>query len=84
VVAALAAMADHAAESIERVRNCRMLAEGLLIYVGKTGFVQSQVAGGAAVDDAQFRQPDLMNAGLESAAQADGISAIANQRRYCR
>ena len=49
---ALPAMADDAAESIERVRNCRMLAEGLLIYIGKTGLVQSQVARGAAIDDA--------------------------------
>ena len=66
----LSAMADHASESVERVRNYRVLAEGLLIYVGKTGLVQTQVAGGAAVDDAEFRQPDLMNARLEAAAQA--------------
>ena len=58
-----------------------MLAEGLLSYVGKAGFLQAQVAGGAAVDDAQFRQPDLMNAWLEAAAQADCIAAIADQRQ---
>jgi hypothetical protein len=49
---ALPAMADDATESVERVWNCRMLSEGLPIYVGKTGLVQSQVARGAAVDDA--------------------------------
>jgi hypothetical protein len=49
---ALPAMADDATESVERMWNYRVFAEGLPIYVGKTGLVQSQVARGAAVDDA--------------------------------
>ena len=76
---ALPAMADDATESVQCVRNCRVFAEGLLTHVAKTGLIQSQVAGGAAVNDAQIRQPYLMNARLESAAQADSISAIADQ-----
>ena len=50
----LAAMADNASKSIQRVRNHRVFAERLLLHIGKTGFVQSQVAGRAAVDDAQI------------------------------
>jgi hypothetical protein len=49
---ALPAMADDATESIDRVWNYRVFSEWLLIYVGKTGLVQSQVARSAAVDDA--------------------------------
>ena len=58
-----------------------MLAEGLLIHIGKTRFFQSKMACRAAIDHAQFRQPDLVDAGLEAAAQADGVSAIADQRK---
>jgi hypothetical protein len=61
------------------MRNGRVFAEGLLIHVGKAGFIQSQVARCAAVDNAQIREPNLVNAWLESATQAHGISAIANQ-----
>ena len=38
------------------------------------------MAGGAAIHDAEFRQPYLVNAGLQAAAQADCIAAIADQR----
>src|SRR5271165_6090152 len=63
------------------MRNDRVFAERLLRHVPKAGFIESKVAGGAAVDDAQFRQPDLMNARLEPATQAHGISAIVDQRQ---
>ena len=56
-----------------------MFAEGLLRHIAKTGLVQSEMAGGAAVDNAQFRQPDLMNARLKAAAQANRISAIVDE-----
>ena len=70
----LAAVTDHATESIQRVRNYRMLPEWLLAHIRKTRFIQPQVASGAAVNDTEFRQPDLMDPRLEPAAQADGIS----------
>ena len=75
----LAAMADDASESVERVRNCGVFAEGLLIHIAKTGFIQSKMAGRAAVDHTQFRKPDLMDARLKASAQADRIPAIVNQ-----
>ena len=56
------------------------LRKGCCVHVGKAGLLQAQVAGGAAIDNAQFRQPDLMNARLEAAAQADRIAAIVDQR----
>ena len=62
---ALPAMAHGAAELIELVRNHRMSAEGLGSNIGKAGFLQSDVATGAAVDDSKFRQPDLLNPCLE-------------------
>jgi len=72
---------DHATESVERVGDNRVLAEWLLGNIGETGFIQSQVTRRAAVDNAEFREPDLMDAGYEPAAQADGISAIAVSER---
>jgi hypothetical protein len=39
------------------------------------------VARGAAVDDVKIRQPNLMDARLESPAQAHGISAIMDERQ---
>ena len=56
-----------------------VLAERLLSDVGKTSFLQAQVAGGAAVHNTQFRQPNLMNSWLEAPAQADCITAIADE-----
>jgi hypothetical protein len=51
----LAAVTDDAAESIQRVRNDRMFAEGLLSHVAKTGLIQPQVACSTAVDDTEVR-----------------------------
>jgi len=56
-----------------------VFAEGLLMYVGKTSFIQSEVARSTTVDNTQIRQPYLVNARPESTSQADGISAITNQ-----
>ena len=76
----LAAVTDDAAEAVERVRNNRVFAEWLLIHIGKTRLLQSQVARRAAIDHPQFRKPDLVNAWFKAAAQTDGVSTIANQR----
>src|SRR5579863_8939451 len=77
----LAAMADHASKAVERVRNHRVFAEGLLLHIGKTGLLQTQMARCAAVNHTEFRKPDLMDARLKSTAQADRISAIVNQAK---
>jgi hypothetical protein len=77
----LAPVTDYATESIHWVRNYGMLPKRLLIDIRKTRFLQPQVARGAAVNDAKFRQPDLMDARLEAPAQTDGISAIVDQRK---
>jgi uncharacterized membrane protein len=74
----LSAMADDASKPVERVWNRGVLPEGLLIHVAETGLVQSKVARCAAVNDSQFRKPDLMNARLEATSKAQGIAAITN------
>ena len=56
-----------------------MFAEWLLMHVGKTSFIQSEVARSTTVDDAQIGQPYLVNARLESTLQAQGIAAIVDQ-----
>ena len=77
----LTAMTDNASKSIDRVRDRRVFAEGLLIYIAKTCFVQPKVTCRAAIDDTQFRKPDLMNARLETATKAYCISSIVDQRQ---
>src|SRR5690348_9697486 len=62
----LAPMANDTTKSIDRVRNGRMLTEGLLIHIAKTRFIQPQVTGRTAIDDTEFRKPDLMQARLEA------------------
>ena len=76
----LAPVTNHASESIDRVRDYGVLAKRLLRNVGETGFLQTQMAGVAAIHDAQLRQPDLVNARLHAAAQTYRIAAIADQR----
>ena len=44
----------------------------------KAGFLQSDVATRAAVNHAEFGQPDLLNAALKVALQRIGIAAIAD------
>ena len=76
---ALAPVTDDTSESIQGVRHDRMFAEGLLGYIGKTRLVQSEMAGGATISNAQLRQPYLMNARLKAAPQAHGFSAIVDE-----
>ena len=76
---ALPTMTHDAAELVERVRNNRMLAERLGADIGKTRFFQSDVAGGAAIDDSELRQPDLLDSVVvvEVALQCDRVSPAA-------
>jgi len=62
---ALPTVTHHAAKLVRRVRDCRMLAERLCADIGKTGFFQSDVAGGAAIDDSEPRKPDLLDPVVE-------------------
>src|SRR5271165_1706302 len=78
---ALSAVTHHAAKLVGGVRDHRVLAEGLSADVGETGFFQSDVAGGAAIDDSELRKPDLLNPAVEVALQCDRVSARANQRQ---
>ena len=75
----LSAMADHASKLIELMRNHGMRAERLLAHVGEAGLVQSEVAGGAAVDDAEFRQPDLLNAAWKCRCSVTASLRFADQ-----
>lgn len=79
---ALPTVTHDAAELVERVRNNRMLAKRLGTDIGKTRFFQSDVASGAAIDDSELRQPDLLDSVVvvEVALQCDRISPARNQR----
>ena|SRR5208282_22294 len=58
---ALPTVTHHATELVKRVRDDRMQAERLCTDIGKTGFFQSDVAGGAAIDYSELRKPDLLD-----------------------
>jgi hypothetical protein len=58
-----------------------MLAKRLLTHIAQAGFIQAQMARGAAIDNTQLRQPDLMNTGLKMPAQRNRISTIVNERQ---
>ncbi len=55
-----------------------MRAERLVGNIREAGFFQSDVATGAAVDHAEFGQPDLLDAALEVALQRVGVAAVAD------
>src|SRR5215472_3554085 len=76
---ALAAMTDHASELAEGVRNRRMRSKRLLADASQGHFLEPQVASGAAVGDALLRDPDLMNATLESLVQSSRVGTGSNQ-----
>ena len=78
---ALPTVAHHAAELVKRVRNRRMPAERLCGDIGKTGLFQSGVAGGAAIDDSELRNPDLLDAVVEMTLQGYRVSSAPNQRQ---
>ena len=74
---ALPTVTHHAAVLVERVRNHRMLAKRLRTDIGQTRFFQSGVASGAAIDDSDLRQPDLLDpiVIVKVALQCDRVSA---------
>ena len=78
----LPTVTHHATELVERVRNDRMLAKRLGADIGKTRFFQSNVTGGAAIDDSELRKPDLLDSVVivEVALQCDRVSPARNQR----
>src|SRR2546425_665583 len=77
----LPTVTHYTAELIRRVRDHGMPPERLRADVGETGFLQSGVAGGAAIDDSEFRKPDLLDSIVEVSLQCDGVSPAANQRQ---
>jgi hypothetical protein len=76
-------MTHHATELVERMRDYRMLAKRLGADIGKTRFFQSNVAGGAAIDDSELRKPDLLDSVVivKVALQRYRVSPARNQRQ---
>ena|SRR6266581_5848337 len=77
---ALSAMTHDAAELINVVRVHGMPAKRLQADVRQAGFFHSNVASGAAIDDPQFRKPDLLNSVVEMPLEGYGVSTFPNQR----
>src|SRR5215469_195118 len=75
---ALAAMAHHASELVDRVRNDGMFAKGLSADIRQAGFLLRNVTGRAAIDDTEFRQPHLLKIALEVPPQSSRIAAAAD------
>src|ERR1017187_5560533 len=80
---ALSAMAYRASELLELMWNHGMRAEGLHVHVGEAGFFQTNVATRAAVDHAEFGQPDLLDPSLEMPLQGDRKSTRLNSSHRC-
>ena len=78
---ALPTVTHHAAELVKRVRDYRMPAKRLCADIGKTGFFQSDVAGGAAIYNSELRQPDLLDSVVEVSLQCYRVSPAPNQRQ---
>ena len=78
---ALPTVTHHAAKLVRGVRDYRVRAERLRADIGKTGFFQSDVAGGAAIDNSELRKPDLLDSVVEVALQRDRVSPGPNQRQ---
>ena len=75
----LPVVANHAAELCQRMWHGRMRPEGLFADVAETCFLQSNVAGCAAIRHASLRNPYLPDAGVESALQAIRVRSGADQ-----
>src|SRR5260370_10701616 len=76
----LSTVTHHAAELVKRVRDYRMHTERLGADIGETGFFQSGMAGGTAIDDSELRKPYLLDAVVEMALQRYRLSPAPNQR----
>src|SRR5579863_4146061 len=75
----LPAMAHHASEVGERVRNVWMGAERLRSDVAQRGLFHCDVTGSAAVHHAELRDPSLLHAGLEPALESNCIAPASDQ-----
>jgi hypothetical protein len=71
-------MTHDASELFSGVWNYGMLAIWLQADIGEARFFQPDVATRAAISDAKFRMPDLLQSRLEVALQCDGIPAGAD------
>src|SRR5580698_7074379 len=71
-------MADRASELLQLVRDDGMRAIGLIGNIGEARLFQSDVATGAAIDHAEFGQPDLLQAALKMPLQRVGVAAVAD------
>src|ERR1700690_3821385 len=78
---ALPTVAHDAAELVRCVRDHGMAAERLCADVGKAGLFQSDVAGGAAIDNAEPGKPDLLDPVVEVSLQCNRVSPGPNQRQ---
>src|SRR5215472_7689975 len=75
---ALAAMTHHTSELLSGVGNDGVLAVRLQTNIPEARFFQSNMATAAAIGDAQFGMPDLLDPRLEMALQGDSIAARAD------
>src|SRR5207302_9584622 len=74
----LATVTHRTSELVNRVRNDWVFPEWLPTDVDQARLFQSHVAGGAAVNDATFRQPDLLDVALEVALQRDRLASASD------
>lgn len=72
-------MTHYTTELFRGVRDYRMPAEWLCGDIGKTRFLQSHVASGAAINNSKLRKPDLLDPAVEVALQRDRVSPRPNQ-----
>jgi len=75
----LSVMADDTPEFGERVWHRRMRAEGLLAHIRKAGFLQGDMAGGAAIDHVLLGNPYLVDTTLEAVLETSRIWTVADQ-----
>src|SRR5450432_2241782 len=76
---ALPAVAHHAAELGQPVRDRRMRAIWLDAHIHQRCFLRCHVASHATIDYTQFRYPYLLDAGLEPPFERGAIAMMANQ-----
>jgi hypothetical protein len=74
-------MTHHATELVQRMRDYWMRPKWLGADIGKTGFFQSDVTGGAAIDDSELRKPYLLQPTVEVAPQRHRVSSRPHQRQ---
>ncbi len=78
---ALSTVTHDATKLVRSVRDYRVGTKRLGADIGETGFFQSDVASGAAIDDSELRKPDLLDSVVEVAPQCDCVSSGPDQRQ---